>query len=79
LIQVFSLRQQPLGWPLFLSGPDRVFLLHPALFDEEPPEQELDLSVEAPQVVVCPTLQSLMDSWIKPQEKWFAIGHEAAR
>ena len=42
---------------------------------QRPPENELDLRVEAPQLVVGPSLQSLMDGRIDPERKRFPFSH----
>jgi hypothetical protein len=39
------------------------------------PQQEFDLTVQAAQIVVCPTLNRVKDISIYPQEKRFPIRH----
>jgi hypothetical protein len=42
---------------------------------QRPSQEELDLAVQAAQVVVCPALNGLEDLAVDPQEKGFAIRH----
>ena len=40
------------------------------------PEEELDLPVQAAQVVVGPALERLQQPGVHPQEEWLPLGHD---
>jgi len=42
---------------------------------ERPPQQKLDLSVDAAEIVSRPTPQCVQDLWVEAQEKGLALGH----
>jgi hypothetical protein len=42
---------------------------------ECPAQEELDLRIQAAQIIVRPTLDRLQQRWIDPKEKWFALSH----
>ena len=46
------------------------------MFDEDAPQQELDLGVEAAKVTSGPALQRVQDVGIDSQEEWFSFGHD---
>lgn len=50
-------------------------LLAPALVLQYPPQQELDLAVQAAQVVVCPALNGVENVAVDSQEEWLPVGH----
>jgi hypothetical protein len=50
-------------------------LLLPSRFLEGAAEQELDLRVQASQVVVRPALQTLQDGGVDPKQEWLAFSH----
>jgi hypothetical protein len=45
---------------------------------QRPPEDELDVSVEAAQIVVGPALQRIQDRFVDPQEKGLPFSHETS-
>jgi hypothetical protein len=45
------------------------------VFDEDAPQQELDLGVEAAKVASGPALQRVQDVGIDSQEEWFSVSH----
>jgi len=42
---------------------------------EGPAQEELDLPVQAAQIIVRPTLDGLQQRWINTKEKWFTVRH----
>ena len=42
---------------------------------ERPPQKELDLGVDAPEVIPGPTPQRVQDLGVQSQEKGLALGH----
>jgi hypothetical protein len=42
---------------------------------ERPPQEELDLRVQAAQVVVRPALDRVQHRWVDPEQERLALGH----
>ena len=52
----------------------RLFVLESSGLLDGPPEEELDLRVQAAQVVVRPPLDSIQQGWVDPKEEGLKIG-----
>ena len=48
---------------------------HPPPFLERPAQDELDLRVETPELVVSPLLQRVVDARVDPEQECLALGH----
>ena len=53
-----------------------LILSNPLRFLQRLPQQVLDLPIEAPQVVVRPSLQGVDDLAVDPQEKGLSVRHD---
>lgn len=53
-----------------------ISLLQPLLTLELLAKKKLDLRVEAPQLVIRPSLQSLVDLRVQPQQKCLPVAHD---
>jgi hypothetical protein len=63
-------------WRLILCyGWRRSLLRQPPLGLEQPPEHELNLPVQAPQLIVGPVLEGVEDRRVDAEEKCLALGH----
>jgi hypothetical protein len=51
------------------------FVLEPSHLFERPPQGEFDLSIEAAQFIIGPTLHGLEYLRVKTEEVWFALRH----
>ena len=53
----------------------RAFFHFPSHLFQRTPQQELDLAVQAAQVVVCPALNGVEDLAVDSQEERLTLGH----